>query len=89
MRGIVNVPVVTTLADVLPLTVPIKPLEITATLAGPPLDFPAIAAAKSLKKAEHPVILRNAPKRTNRKIYVAETPRICPKSLPLSNTFVQ
>jgi hypothetical protein len=51
----VNVPVVTILADVLPLTVPTKALDITATLAGPPRERPATAIAKSLKKAETPV----------------------------------
>jgi len=36
INGIVNVPVVRTLATELPLTVPIRPLETTAAFAGPP-----------------------------------------------------
>ena len=40
--------------------------EITATLAGPPLDQPATRFAKSMKKLAMPVRSKNAPKIMNR-----------------------
>jgi len=66
MRGIVKAPVVATLAEVLPLMVPIKALDTTAIFAGPPLRCPVRAIARSLKNWEVPVELRNAPKRMKR-----------------------
>ena len=43
IRGMVKVPVVTTLAAPEPLMVPISMLEYTAAWAGPPLDLPTAA----------------------------------------------
>ena len=40
IRGMVNVPVVTTLAMEEPETTPLRPDETTAALAGPPLRCP-------------------------------------------------
>ena len=50
-----KLPVPATLATELPETVPINPLESTATLAGPPLAQPAIAFARSMKNLPKPV----------------------------------
>ena len=41
---------------------------ITATLAGPPLDQPAIRLAKLMKKLAMPVRSKNAPKMMNKTI---------------------
>src|SRR5699024_5141970 len=71
--GIVYEPVVTVFATELPEIVPFKALEKIATLAGPPVLFPAIPIAKSLQYFPTPVCTRNAPKRRNRKIYVEDT----------------
>ena len=48
-------PVVQTLATEDPDTVPIIPELITATLAGPPVDLPAMAKAKSMTNFPIPV----------------------------------
>ena len=50
--GMVKLPVPATLATELPDTVPIKPLDNTATFAGPPRAQPAKALAKSIKMAK-------------------------------------
>ena len=47
--GIVNVPVVTTLAIEDPEIIPVNPEAIIDALAGPPLNFPTRAMAKSKK----------------------------------------
>src|SRR5699024_236193 len=72
-------PVVTTFAIADPLIEPRKPLEMTATFAGPPEVCPEIAIAESLNNCPIPVRFKKAPNRTNRKIYVAETPMAVPK----------
>ena len=64
----VNWPVVTTLATPEPLIVPIRPDEITETLAGPPRVWPTVPMAKSLNSRIMPACSRNAPKRMNRKM---------------------
>ena len=51
MIGIVNVPVVTTLAIEDPEIIPVNPEAIIEALAGPPLNFPTSAIAKSKKDA--------------------------------------
>ena len=69
----------TTLATEEPLTVPINPLDRTATFAGPPLAQPAIAFAVSIKNFPSPVPSRYAPNKINRNINVDETPSGIPK----------
>ena len=76
----VIVPVVATLAMADPLIMPISAEAITATLAGPPGVCPTSFSAISLMNWEKPLYLRNAPKSTNTKIYVAETPAPVPKA---------
>ena len=60
----VNDPVATTLATELPLIDPNRPLEMTATLAGPPLVCPAIALAMSIIASPMPVLTSRAPNST-------------------------
>jgi len=79
MRGMVKAPVVATLATEEPLMVPSNPEATTATLAGPPGLCPARARASSLKSRAPPLLARKAPKSTNMKTKVAETPRATPK----------
>ena len=85
-----NEPVPTTLATAVPLMLPMKPLEMTATLAGPPCLCPASAIAKSLNSLPIPDFAKNAPNKINKKIKVTEAPMadeykpsvfryICPK----------
>ena len=62
----VKVPVATTLPAEVPLIVPMRPLEMTATLAGPPRAHPAIAKAKSTKYVPTRETLRNAEKAMKR-----------------------
>ena len=66
MRGIVNVPVVTTLATALPERDPMKALETAAVLAGPPRVRPATRFARAISRAPPPATSRNAPKSTKR-----------------------
>ena len=47
-------PVATTLEIILPLRLPKKPLDTTATLAGPPLNRPMRAWARLRKKSPAP-----------------------------------
>src|SRR5665648_1304024 len=77
INGMVKLPVVTTLATELPLIEPIKPLAITATLAGPPVVCPARAIAMSIKNLPIPVLFSTAPKRIKRKTKEADTPKGC------------
>ena len=72
--GMVMVPVVATFETVLPESIPIRALEMIATLAGPPLRFPATAKAKSVKKRSAPETLRKAPKARKVKRKVAMMP---------------
>ena len=69
----------TTFATDEPLTVPISPLESTATFAGPPDAQPATAFARSMKNLPSPVDSKYAPNRMNRKMNVDETPNGMPK----------
>ena len=55
MRGMVIEPVAVTLATVLPDTVPIIALDITATLAGPPVYPPATENASLIKYFKAPL----------------------------------
>jgi hypothetical protein len=73
ISGIVNAPVVTAFAIALPLTVPKRPLEITATLPAPPRVEPATASARSVKNWSRPPRAITPPNSTNRKMNVAET----------------
>ena len=66
ISGMVKAPVVATLAAELPLMVPIRPLEITATLAGPPALDPAIWLAASVKNSATPLEAKNAPNTMNK-----------------------
>ena len=54
IRGMVNVPVVTTFVTELPDMVPKRLLAKTATLAGPPLAPPAMAKDVSMKSRPAP-----------------------------------
>ena len=67
IRGMVKAPVVATFAAEDPLMVPIRPLEMMETLAGPPGRLPAIFIAQSVKRAETPLALSSPPKRMKRK----------------------
>ena len=66
--GMVKDPVVTVLPTEEPDTIPHRAELITATLAGPPLDQPAIRLAKLMKKLAIPVRSKNAPKMMNKMI---------------------
>ena len=54
MSGIVKLPIDTALAIALPLTVPVSPLEMTATFPAPPRLEPATASEPSVKKRSSP-----------------------------------
>ena len=56
-----------------PETIPQSAEEMTATLAGPPEDAPAMELARLMKKFEIPVRSRNAPKIMNTTMYLAQT----------------
>ena len=58
-------PVVTVLPTEEPDTMPHSAEEITATLAGPPAEAPAMEFARSMKNWAMPVLSRKAPKITN------------------------
>ena len=60
--GMVTEPVVTVLPTEEPDTMPHSAELITATLAAPPDDHPAILFANEMKNAAIPVRSRNAPK---------------------------
>ncbi len=79
MRGIVKDPVVTVFATELPDTLPMRALATTAAFAGPPLLRPVRAKARSIKNLPAPEMFSTAPKRTNRKMNVADTPSGTPK----------
>src|SRR5512146_611479 len=73
IMGIVMLPTVATLAEVLPVMEPKKELPTIATFAGPPVMRPAKAIAILLIRVEPPVFRSTAPKITKRAISVAET----------------
>ena len=62
----------TALAVLLPEMEPMRPLDSTAILAGPPLKRPASAVANSMVNCPKPDFSRNAPKTMNRKMKFAE-----------------
>ena len=62
-----------------PVTVPIKALEITAILAGPPLNLPVKDVARSMKNLEAPVASKKAMRMKNKNIYLVITPMAKPK----------
>jgi hypothetical protein len=66
MSGMVKAPVVTALAMALPLTVPKRPLEMTATLPAPPRVPPAMERAASVKKRKRPPWAMAPPNNTKR-----------------------
>ena len=55
-----------------PETIPQSAEEMTATLAGPPEELPAMEFAISMKKFEIPVRSRNEPKITNKTMKVEQ-----------------
>jgi len=71
----VTEPVVTTLPTALPEIDPIRALDTTATLAGPPVLSPAIAVAASMKNSPTPEFTKKAAKITKTAMKVADTPR--------------
>ena len=83
--GIVKVPVVTVLATDDPEIIPVIPDPKIAAFAGPPLDFPTRANAKSKKYFPPPAVSRNAPNSTNKKIKSTETPIGIPNIASWSN----
>ncbi len=66
ISGMVNVPVVTTLATALPDSEPMNALATAAVLAGPPLVRPATRSASAIRSAPPPAMSSTAPKKTNR-----------------------
>ena len=76
--GMVKVPVVTILAMLEPDTMPVRPLPMTAALAGPPLKPPKRLRASCMKYFPPPALSSIAPKRTNKKTMVAETSKGMP-----------
>ena len=56
-----------------PDPMPHRAEEITATLAGPPAEEPAMAFARLMKNWAMPVRSRNAPKMMNTTMYLAQT----------------
>ena len=80
IRGMVNIPVVQTLATEEPEIVPMIPELTTATLAGPPADQPASAMDRSMMYLPSPVCSTMEPNRMNMKTNVAETARGVPNT---------
>ena len=66
IRGMVKVPVVTTLATALPDREPMNALATAAVLAGPPRVLPATRSARPMRSAPPPATSKTAPKRTKR-----------------------
>ena len=79
MSGIVTVPVVTVSAIGLPLTMPMKRLEITAAWAGPPAMRPSAARDRSTKNRATPATSMKAPNTTKGRMKPATTSAITPK----------
>ena len=80
ISGIVKVPVVAVLATALPDREPIRPLLITATLAGAPRFERKSRIAKAMMKWVAPVFSSTAPNNTNRNTYVSITRRAMPNT---------
>ena len=70
----VTLPEPTVLATELPEYIPSRALEITATLAGPPVARPAMEFAISIKKVPIFVFSRKDPRIINKTINVEHTP---------------
>ena len=68
INGMVNEPVVTTLATAEPDTVPMKPEATADALAGPPTRWPVNATARSMKNLPAPERISSAPKMMNKTI---------------------
>ena len=68
----VTAPVVTVLPTDEPETIPQRAEEITATLAGPPSELPAMEFAISMKKSVIPVCFRKLPNITKSTIKVEQ-----------------
>ncbi len=66
ISGMVKAPVETVLAMALPETDPKRAEAMTATLAGPPVDLPAMAMGRSIKNFPAPDLCRKAPKNMKR-----------------------
>ena len=79
IRGMVKVPVPTTLATAEPLMVPIRPEATTADRAAPARILPVRENARLLIKELQPDCSRKEPNMTNMKITVAETLMVVPK----------
>ena len=73
MTGMVNVPVVTTLAMDEPEIIPVMPEARIAALAGPPLKRPTRANESDRKYCPAPALSSRAPNRTNRNTKLTET----------------
>lgn len=82
--GMVKLPEPTVFATEEPDTVPSSALVITATLAGPPRLWPAMALLRSIKKPPTPVFSRKAPNSINRKMKFAQAPMAGPNMPSLS-----
>ena len=65
IMGMVMTPVEAVLATALPLMVPVKPEDITATNQGPPCTRPATARLRSITNSPAPERTKNAPKMMN------------------------
>jgi hypothetical protein len=79
IRGMVKVPVVTTLATALPERDPMNALATEAVLAGPPRVFPATRSASPNRRAPPPATSSTAPKRMKRYTKSADTPSGTPQ----------
>ncbi len=79
IKGMVNVPVVATLATADPLNDPVNALDNTATWAGPPRLLPAMARARSLNSCVAPLTDRNAPNRMNMTMKVEAVESVSPR----------
>ena len=73
IRGMVKVPVVTTLETEEPLMLPMRPEATTEVRAGPPLRRPVRAKASWMKKLPAPSLSKKAPKIMNTTTKVADT----------------
>ena len=80
MTGMVNVPVVTTLAIDEPEIMPVMPEARIAALAGPPLNRPTSANDRARKYFPAPALSRRAPNSTNRNTKLTETLSGMPKT---------
>ena len=80
ISGMVNVPVVTTLAIEDPEIRPVMPDETTAALAGPPRMWPRSENATRMKYPPAPALSSSAPNSTNRNTKPVDTPSAMPNT---------